>query len=177
MWLCCVRRRASSGIACTFGEKVRDRTHHLDDKTDKTKKIEVHTHMEHTLPLAYVENIANYRLHASARFICFAFSFTVLLLYYFREIVVSRFLCPCFYTRSINICVLEYARVRWTFFSTRPATLIRVRIVGGPAGPKNIRDNIGDSNRRVLPSARSSCLMLDIKVFHRLDRWFESLLS
>ena len=93
MWLCCVLRRASNGIACTFGEKVRDRTHHLDDKTGKTNKIEVHTHMEHTLPLAYVENIANYRLHTSARFICFAFSFTVLLLYYFPEIVVSRFLC------------------------------------------------------------------------------------
>ena len=124
MWSCCVRRRASSGIACTFGERARDRTHHLDDKTDKTEQIEVHTHMEHTLPLAYIENIANYRLHASARFICFAFSFTVLLLHYFRDCCFS-FSVPCYYTRSINICVLEYARVRWTFFSTRPATLIR----------------------------------------------------
>ena len=92
MWSCCVRPRASDGIPCTFGERARDRTHHLDDNTDKTEQIEVHTHMEHTLPLAYIENIANYRLHASARFICFAFSFTVLLLHYFLEIVVSRFL-------------------------------------------------------------------------------------
>ena len=157
MWSCCVRRRASSGIACTFGN-LSDRTHHLDDNTDKTKKIEVHTHMEYTLPLAYIENTANYRLYASARFICFAFSFTVLLLHYFREIVVSRFLCPCYYTRSINICVLEYARVRWTFFSTRPATLIRSS--SGSVLWRSSRPAKHPSQYRgsdVLPSARSSC--------------------
>ena len=156
MWSCCVRRRASSGIACTFGERARDRTHHLDDKTDKTEKIEVHTHVEHTLPLAYIENTANYRLYASACFICFAFSFTVLLLHYFRDCCFSFSVTLLLYTLYQHMCLgIRESEVDILFYTSchaHPGPHF-----GGPAGPKNIRANIGDSSRRVLPSARSSC--------------------
>ena len=81
MWMCCVRRRASNAIACTFGERRRDRTHHLDDKKNKTNTIEAYAHMDIRSACIHGNYSSHYRLHAFAQafahFICFTFSFNI----------------------------------------------------------------------------------------------------
>ena len=67
--------------ACTFGERRRDHTHHLDDKKNKTNTIEAYTHMDICSACIHGNYSSHYRLHAFAQafahFICFTFSFNI----------------------------------------------------------------------------------------------------